>query len=446
MAKLIDRAYKTSLDKHSNTSLRAAVLSIALFVMLLLISSCQTINSASSSFGEPSPEEQATETASISSAAIATATPVPTPTPIPVEDIRVVSLLSESGVLSPYDGTALLGVQVAIEQINANGGLLNKNISFEHHDTQSRTSLNNRWAERLLSNPPDLIIVSCDSETAEPILKVAEQNNWLTVSPCAGTLSYANAGFGGNNFSFGVRQDVVGAIAAEVSFEKHGSSALVLRDETSPEALSFCDGFEQRFFELGGRVVLSHSFNYTSLEPVEELLTTENPAAQMVVLCSHIPARADAAPAIISMLRRIGFNAPIVAGPSMDQQNWFSAVGEIGELTLVSYSSTYDNDPVEEVNEVVAATGDFVTSRSAGVATVLGYDAIDGWSRAVLRAQSTDAQRVAAVMSSFYNEPFLSGDISFTSQSRMDSGRLFRVMTISDGALTVEKMITSQDH
>jgi branched-chain amino acid transport system substrate-binding protein len=361
----------------------------------------------------------------------------PTPVPDGPEPLVVVTLLGETGVLRPIDGPAAAGVVAEIDRLNDEGGLLGRPIVLNRFDTNSRASLAERLANRLVDDPPDLIITSCDTDFSMPVLEMAEANDLLTISPCADDPRYLTGALGRRNFTMGAPAGPRGALAAEVAFAEYGPTAIVLRDRTSPEAIRFCDGFERTFRELGGAVTYRDEFTYDTLEPVQDRLAERGGQSSFIVVCSHVPGGVDAAPSIILILRTLGFQSPIVAGSSVDEPGWFADVPTLGEMTFISWSSAFGNDPDERINQLVQKVQQNGDTAGAGVSTILGAESIEAWARAVRASQSSSPDRVASALASFSNETFSTGSISFTGGARMDPDRVYRVLRVVDGELSV---------
>lgn len=376
----------------------------------------------------------------------ASGSPEPTPAPTPtVEGPRpfvVAAVMDTSNVMRPLDGPALAGAKVRIDELNDDGGLLGQPVELRHFNAESRVSVVQRYGDQLLRNPPDLLLLTCDVEFSRPLLDLADEQGWLTVSPCADDDGYTTGAFGDRNYTFGAPASPRGALAAEVALARYGGTAMVLRDVTSPEAGQFCNGFERAYRELGGTVAYRDEFSYETPEPLLDRLAERGPQTAVIVLCSHVPGgnRGDGAPNIVQGLRFQGFGAPILSGTTVDEATWFGQIPSLQAMTYISWSSIFGNDPDPAVNEVIAAANDDSESPPAGVSTVLGYDAVDAWARAVGSVESNDPTAVSAAMSSFNNESFLSGQLSFLAGGRMDASRTYRIIEIQDNQVELPEL------
>lgn len=385
-------------------------------------------------------------------AAIATPTPTPdaepTPTPQGPRPLVIVTILGETGVMAPLDRPALGGVLATVEELNAAGGLLGRPIEVRRLDTTSRTSVAERRGGFLLEAQPDLVIVSCDVDFVGPVLTQAAAQGLVTISPCADDRGYTTGSHGGRNFTLGAPSGLQGEIAAQIAVERYGRDAMVLRDTTSPEAIAFCDGFERTFAGLGGVVTYRDEFTFDSLLPVRDRLDKHGVVSSFTVVCSHVPGELKGAPNIVSMLRDGGFATPIVSGSTLDEATWFAKVPLLGELTYVSWSSIYGNDPNPAVNDLIdrvntAAVETAGDPAIAGVTTVLGADAVTAWARAVQAVRSAEPSQVAAALGAFVDEPLLSGEVSFVGGVRMDDSRTLRVMRVRDNAVEAPVRVDS---
>lgn len=432
---------------------RVAVVLVTVLA-LVLVSCSPDAATSRAELGSTSDAEAGAEATSIAVGAVDVEPGIiiaPTPIPEGPRPLIVATLLGETNVLEALDGPALAGVIAEIDRLNDDGGLLGRPVVLRRFNTDSRASLAERQMRRLVDQPPDLLIVSCDTEVSKPVLDIADENGILTISPCADDARYLTGGLGSRNFTLGAPAEGQGAVAAKAGLERFGPTALVLRDVTSPEALAFCDGFERAFRELGGSVVYRDEFSYDTLAPVLDRLSERGRDSDFITLCSHAPGaraaepRNDAGPSLILNLRTLGFQAPIVAGSTLDEAAWFPMVPTLGEMIFVSWSSAYGNDPDERINDVIERVNDIDDTPDPGVTTILGAEAIQAWARAVENARDTSPDRVAAALGSFNNEDFATGQISFVAGARMDIGRNYRILQVLDGELSVVALEETQN-
>ena len=114
---------------------------------------------------------------------------------------------------------------------------------------------------------------------------------------------------------------------------------------------------------------------------------------------------------LISGLRTLGNNTPILNSWAGDGTYWLPKGPQVTNYCFVTYASIFGDDPNPAVNklakQVKAGTGGFIT----------GSAAIDGLVVAINRSDgSTNGAALAATMEKFKKVPTLSGLVSFSAK------------------------------
>lgn len=89
------------------------------------------------------------KTATTGAAALGFMQTLPTPSGHAADNIKVGCLLDLSGPFQVFGQPKLHALQLAIDEINAQGGLLGKQVEFVHYDTQSNNKLYAQFAQQL---------------------------------------------------------------------------------------------------------------------------------------------------------------------------------------------------------------------------------------------------------------------------------------------------------
>ena len=130
---------------------------------------------------------------------------------------------------------------------------------------------------------------------------------------------------------------------------------------------------------------------------------------------------------LITGLRTLGNNTPILNSWAGDGNYWLPKSPAVTNYYFVTYASIFGDDPNPAVNklakQVQAGTGGFIT----------GSAAIDGVVTAIKRAHgSTTGATLAATMEKFKGVPTLSGQVSFSAKLHTVFGRQYRVVKIQN--------------
>jgi len=374
----------------------------------------------------------------------ATAVPIFAPTATPtipdsgVGPVIVGAVMAETGVLAPLDLPALAAVRHQIDQLNAAGGILNREIDLRVYDTASTLDGAQNAAVDLIRAGVDLLIITCDPSFGRPALQATAGVGVMAITPCGSDNSWLSDLNGKLAFSVSTSVEVEGRVMAEWAFDEGVRNVAVIVDTTSPEAERSCDSFRKRWPELGGQIVFVDEMTYDAIESFIDRLEQRPSDPDLIVLCSHLPGGLRGAPAIVEAIRAAGFTAPLLGGSTMDDPTWLrGAVPTLGALTVVTPSSAYGNDPLAEVNALTTAIN---ADQSVPVArgwSVYGADAVVAWERAVNRAGSVDGTAVSAAMEAFSAEQLVSGAISLSPLQHMHPNRPLRVLRFANEDVVV---------
>ena len=100
------------------------------------------------------------------------------------DSIRIGVLFSETGVTSAIETSQRLGTLLAIEEINAAGGIGGRELQVVSRDPQSKPSLYRAHAEQLVREEGVRLIVGCYmSSTRKALIPVLERWNALLLYP-----------------------------------------------------------------------------------------------------------------------------------------------------------------------------------------------------------------------------------------------------------------------
>jgi len=343
------------------------------------------------------------------------------------------------GNMAPFDGPALAAANVQVKKINAAGGVNGRKLQILTCDTQNNNPAKAKsCAASLIDKGADIMFVTCDVDYATPVVQEALNRGMLAVAPCIGTDQMGPKRFGKKGalaFSFGnVAQDE-GSAMAEYAWKRGWKTAALATNTLLVYFKNVVQAFEARYKQLGGKVVANETYA-TGANNVNAAITRLNGANADVVVTST---SFGELPAIVSGLRSLGNNTPILNSWAGDGTYWLPKSPKVTNYYAVTFASAFGDDPSKAVNAlakaVKAGTGGFVT----------GAAAIDGVVIAIKRAGgSTNGAKLAAQMVKFKKVPTISGLVSFSPQLHTVFGRAYRVIEINDNKAKVVGMVTAK--
>jgi branched-chain amino acid transport system substrate-binding protein len=332
--------------------------------------------------------------------------------------------------MAPFDGPALAAAKLEVDKLNARGGVNGRKLQILTCDTQgNKADVAKACALRLLSQKAAVLFVTCDVELAAPVVTTAIDRGVLAIAPCIGTDQMGPKRYGSKGrlaFSFGnVAQDE-GSAMAQYAWSRGWRKADLATDTVIIYFRNVVQAFEARWKQLGGKIVASETYQSLGGNNVQNAVSRLNGEKADVIVTSTAGAF-GALSTLVTGLRSLGNNTPILNSWAGDGTYWLPANPKVTNYWFVTFASSFGDDPVKAVNklakQVKAATGGFIT----------GPSAIDGLVTAIKRAHgSTKGIVLAKVMEKFRKVPTISGDVSFSKNLHTVFGRRYRVIRIQN--------------
>jgi branched-chain amino acid transport system substrate-binding protein len=336
------------------------------------------------------------------------------------------------GAMAPFDNPALAAAQLRIKQLNARGGVNGRPLQIQTCDTQgNKPAIAKACALKLLGAGSDVIFTTCDVDFAAPVVQETINRGVLAIAPCIGTDQMGPKRFGAKGklaFSFGnVAQDE-GSAMAQYAWGKGWRSASLATDTVIVYFKDVVKAFKARWTQLGGKVVDEETYQDPAFggNNVNNAVSRLNAKKADVIVTSTAGAF-GALSTLISGLRTLGNNTPILNSWAGDGTYWLPKSPQVTNYYFVTYASVFGDDPNPAVNklakQVHAGTGGFLG----------GSAAIDGLATAIKRSGgSTNGATLAATMEKFKRVPTLSGLVSFSPKFHTVFGRQYRVIKIQN--------------
>jgi branched-chain amino acid transport system substrate-binding protein len=339
------------------------------------------------------------------------------------------------GAMAPFDGPALAAAKTRIAQVNRTNRTKLRLITCNTQNNKPATA--RACATRLLSQGADIIMTTCDVDFATPVVQASINAGKLTVAPCIGTDQMGPKRFGAKGrlaFSFGnVAQDE-GSAMAEYAWRRGWRDAALATDTVIVYFRNVVQAFEARWRQLGGRIVTKESYQSLGGNQASwtNVVTRLNNADADVIVTTTAAAFGAQVP-IISGLRTLGNNTPILNSWAGDGNYWYTPEPKVSNYYYVTYASAFGNDPVRAVNLMAARNKAAIAKAGSTGGFITGPAAIDGISTA-LRRTGGDATgaKLASEMERFRNVPTLSGLVSFSRQFHTVYGRTYRVIRVTN--------------
>lgn len=302
-------------------------------------------------------------------------------------EYRLACLVPMTGAEALVGQTALKAAQLAIDQINAAGGVKGFKVRLAVYDTRSDPQAAVAAAKKLLSDRRIVVLIGACSDVCNAA--IAPLANELEV-PHIAVFSGSNAvlldeHFNPRPYTFStcLTNAAQGKLMAYFASEGLGHKRYaILYNLESPYSQEAHQAFVETARALGGQVVVDIGYMPSDLSGIKPALTAVLASKAEVFV---LPNRDPALPVIIKWARQMGWKGPIlggdgyrdalwdVAGSAMEN-SWWIVQAAAGDPALQKFLKAYE----EKYNEPVAR--DLVSP------AVLTYDTVCWVANALERA------------------------------------------------------------
>lgn len=329
------------------------------------------------------------------------------------DTLTIGAVFNASGWMAAYDQPPFRGAQVAIDQLNENGGVLGREVELVVLDGETDPAVVGTAAQQLIDQGAEIIITPSDFDVGGPASSAAQEAGLVGISPGASSPLFGALALGDKQFTLAAWTTYNSAAAAEWAYDRAGyETAYVITDTSIDYSASQGDYFIEAFEEYGGEVIGTDTFVQGSgadfsgqLQRLQELETDPD----MIFIASYMP---DVG-ALIREIRALGIETPIVGGDAYDTTELYEVLGEEFGNDIYFSTHSYMGDEAGE------AMADFIDAYEAqfdeppdNSFVALGYDTVMVLAQAAEEAGTTEGDAMAEAMRSLEFE-LLSGNLSW---------------------------------
>lgn len=352
--------------------------------------------------------------------------------PAMAEDITIGFAIAKSGWVEAYDAPAVAAARIRIDEINADGGLLGKQLKWIEADTKSDQAQSASAGLQMVDDGADMLIVSCDYDFGAPAALAAESAGINSFFLCAEDIKAGIQGVGPNSFSASVLAAVQGATMAEWSIkERDAKTGYVLLDTTIEYNKGICTGYDWMFPKAGGEIVGRDTFLNGDASIASQITRIKSLPEEpdVIMLCSYIPGAASA----VRQIRAAGIESTILNGSAVDGSYWLDAAPDLSNFIVPVQGSVYGDDTRPAVNKFRDAFEKETGAPPSSTYAYPGYILIDLWAKAVERAGTVEASAVTAELEKMKDEPTAFGPRSFSDEIHHQNTAEMQIVEVANG-------------
>ncbi len=352
------------------------------------------------------------------------------------ETIKIGEYASLTGKAASLGQASHNGTLLAVEQINAAGGVLGRKLELISEDTQSKAGESSTAVRKLISRDKVVAIlgevVSSRSIEAAPVCQTMKVP---MISP-ASTAPEVTA-VGNYIFRACFIDPFQGPVMAKFALEtlKVKRVGLILTN-SSAYSVGLAKYFKESFVAGGG--VIAVEKNYSDGDKDFKAQLTAIKAAKVDAIFN--PGYYAEGALIVRQARDLGITVPIFGGDSWEAEELIGLGGKAMEGAYLCSHYSFE-DPSPRVREFVAAYRKRFGSGAAPDSNAsLGYDSVLLLVDAIQRAGSADRTRIRDALAQTKNFDAVTGRI--TINEKRDAAKTAVIITVKNGQFKFVQSIT----
>lgn len=348
------------------------------------------------------------------------------------KEIKIGLLNEMTGGNATIGTAAANGAKLAIKEINANGGLLGKQIKAVVADNKSEPSEAANAMTKLLTQDRVVAVTGTfSSSNAIAAASVAEANK----SP------YLVAGATNPKVTVDEKTKTVkkyiyrvcfidpfqGTVAANFAAKDlKVKKAAMLVDNSSDYSKGLAEFFEAALKKEGGEIVANEAYLQKDTDFKATLTKIKSKGAEVL----YVPGYYEEVGKIVKQAREMGITVPIIGADGWDSPK----LVEIASISALNNTYFTNHYSVEDTSPKAQAFVDAYTKeygQKPEALAVLGYDAVYVLADAIKRANSTDSAKIIEALADTKDFPAISGVTTINKTHDADKNAV--VIEMKDG-------------
>lgn len=333
-----------------------------------------------------------------------------------------------TGPTASYGISVNQGAQVAVDEINAAGGVLGMQIELFFQDDESDPETAMSAYNKLMDKGIQALLGATTSGATIALTDLTKEDGILQLTPSGSAMECTQYD---NCFRICFTDPLQGVTMADYAADTLGyTKAAVVYDVSNDYSSGMAKAFMEEFGSKGGTIVAEESFSSGDMDFNTQLTTVKSSGADVLFL----PVYYQDVAFIVGQAQKMGLEIPYLGGDGwdgvLDQVKDDPSVVE-GAIFLTPFAA---NDPAENVQSFVKAYQEKYNATPDQFAAD-AYDGVYVIKAAIEKAGSTDPQAIIDAMTEI-SVSGLTGDMTFDASG--EPNKAAKVVEIVNGEYEVK--------
>jgi branched-chain amino acid transport system substrate-binding protein len=306
------------------------------------------------------------------------------------ETIPIAVVGPVTGQYAAFGAQMTNGGQMAVDDINAAGGVLGKKLDLDIGDDACDPKQAVAVANQMTGNGVALVAGHYCSGSSIPASKVYAESNMVQISPASTNPALTDDRAGPNIYRVCGRDDQQGGIAGKYLATHFADKNIAFVHDKTAYGKGLADETKKALNAAGKQEAMYEAI--TAGEKDYSALVSKLKQANIDVV--YFGGYHTEAGLIIRQMRDQGMNTILMGGDALNTQEFWSITGPAGEGTLMTFSPDPRKNPAAA--EVVKRFKDKGIEPEGYV--LYTYAAVQAWKQAAEKAKSVDSAEVVKAL------------------------------------------------
>ncbi|WP_438481398.1 ABC transporter substrate-binding protein [Oleiharenicola lentus] len=351
-----------------------------------------------------------------------------------VAQIKIGEYASLTGKEAGFGQTSHHGVVLALEEINAAGGVLGQKLELAYEDNQTKAGESATAAKKLISRDKVVALIGeVSSGRSLEAAPIAQQAKIPMIAPAATNPKVTQTG----NYIFRVCfiDPFQGTVMAKFAKEDlKARKVAILSSVSNAYSLGLAKFFKETFTAGGGAIATEKNFSEGDKDFRAQLTAVKASGADAI----FVPGYYTESALIIRQARDLGITAPFFGGDGWEDEQLLKIGGEaLNGCYYSTHFSAENTDPV--VAEFAKKYKARWNGEVPGAFSALGYDAVYVLADAIKRAGTTDSAKLRDALAATKDFPGVSGKT--TIDKERNASKAATIIKIEGGKAKFHKTV-----
>ncbi len=349
------------------------------------------------------------------------------------KEIIIGEVAALTGGTATFGQSSHAGTQMAIDEINAAGGLLGKKVKLITEDDQSKDGEAGTVVKKLISREKAVAILGeVSSKKSLEMAPVCQSKGIPMISPASTNPKVTEAG----DYIFRICfiDPFQGTVMAKFALSRGWKKVAVMTDVKQDYSVGLSDFFKKYFTANGGTIVSEQSYSSGDKDFKAQLTALKGTTPDAIFASGYY----NEAGLIAVQARELGINVPLLGGDGWDSPSLVPVAGKAMEGNFFSnHFAAEDKSPIiqEFVQKYQAA---HKTEPDAMAA--LGYDSAMILAAAIKKVGTTEGKAVRDAIAQTKDYQGITGKI--TLDEKRNATKPAVILTIKGGKFVYVETIS----